>query len=174
MVSFIDFPALRFPSLHIKGRISNVFSFQFVSVSPWLFTVTRVRRWTRSFCMRRMFSCMDCLHVGLSGVPKSAIRIWPTEYTICQYTPCAKAVNVVYSSLISELWDLVVFVGLLLFIFLSSYCPYILSWFRPFLLRWLPLFINIFFLPFSILISFSFFPLRIVFHAHDHDVTSLL
>ena len=57
------------------------------------------------------YGCRDvfmhgCLYVGLSRVRKSAdIRILTTEGRICPYTPCAKTVNVVYSSLIPELVD---------------------------------------------------------------------
>ena len=122
-----------------------------------------------------------CLYVGLSRVRKSAdTRIWATEDRICSYTLCAKAVHVVYSSLIPESrWInvIVVFVCLLLLLFLlSSCCPCVLLISRCwlFLLRWL-LFIIIF-LPFSILvrmISFCFFLLLNLLHARIHDVATL-
>ena len=45
-----------------------------------------------------------CLYLGLSRVQKSAdIIVLTTEDRICPYTLYAKAVNVVYSSLIPEL-----------------------------------------------------------------------
>ena len=94
MIPSIGFPALPFPSLHGKVWMSSVFSFPFVSVSPWLFTVARVIRWTGSFFIYAgMFTCTDA-YVGLYMVRESThIGILTTADRICPYTLCAKAVK---------------------------------------------------------------------------------
>ena len=58
------------------------------------------------FYLRRDIFMHGCLYVGLSRVRKSAdIMILTTEDRTCPYMVCAKAVNVVYSSLIPGLLD---------------------------------------------------------------------
>ena len=127
--TLIGFPALPFPSLHGKVWMSSVFSSQFVSVSPSLFTVARARRWAGSFFIYTGISlCTDAFFfVGLSRFRKSAdILVLTTGDRICPYTLCAKDVIVVYS-LIPELLDELCCVSMFLMvvaylvIFLSVY-----------------------------------------------------
>ncbi|CAN0514437.1 unnamed protein product, partial [Scytosiphon promiscuus] len=56
------------------------------------------------FYLRRDVFMHGCLYVGLSRVRNSAdIRILTTEDRICPHKLCARAVNVVFSSLVPEL-----------------------------------------------------------------------